>query len=170
MSVSLRNTLMRCSKCGNIEDKVVDSRAAKDGSSIRRRRECLACAHRFTTYEVIERIDFQVVKDNGARETFDREKLMRGMIKACEKRPVSVETLEKAAEEVAVELQNQNLREIPAKLIGPLVMRKLEKIDRIAYVRYASVYRNFHDVGEFIDEINSLEKRPTTDNHQQKLF
>lgn len=161
---------MRCSKCGNIEDKVVDSRASKDGGAIRRRRECLACGHRFTTYEEIERTDFQVVKDNGARETFDRQKLMRGMLKACEKRPVSVETLELAAEEVAVELQNQNLREIPAKLIGPLVMNKLEKIDRVAFVRYASVYRNFQDVGEFINEINSLESRPEADTNQSKLF
>ena len=161
---------MRCSKCGVLEDKVVDSRASKDGSSIRRRRQCLACGHRFTTYEHIERADLHVVKQNGVRAPFDREKLLNGMVKAYEKRPVSIERLELAAEEIIEELAAQNTREIQTKRIGPLVMKKLEKIDPVAYVRYASVYRQFQDVGEFIDEIESLERRPRQDAQQRDLF
>ncbi len=161
---------MRCTKCGSLEDKVVDSRTSKDGTSIRRRRECTDCGNRFTTYEQIERNDLRVVKGNGVREPFDRNKLLNGMIKACEKRPVSIELLEQAAEEIVIEIQNQNLREIPTTIIGPLVMNKLEKIDPVAYVRYASVYRKFQEVGEFIDEIESLERRPLHDALQRDLF
>lgn len=162
---------MRCLKCGNVEDKVIDSRMSKDGCSIRRRRECLSCGHRYTTYEELERDEMRVVKRNGAREGFSKEKLLSGLVKACEKRPVGIEILEGAAEEIINELQSSNLREIPTAAIGPLVMKRLETIDPVAYVRYASVYRQFADVGEFIDEIRTLENRPGPDERfQRELF
>ena len=162
---------MRCLKCGSLDDKVIDSRASKDGCSIRRRRECIGCGYRFTTYEQLERNDLRVVKRTGAREAFDRDKLLNGLIKACEKRPVSIELLEQATEEIIAELQASNLREIPTRAIGPLVMDKLQGIDPVAYVRYASVYREFKDVGEFIEEIASLERRPEqSDKLQPDLF
>ncbi len=161
---------MRCLKCNSIEDKVIDSRTSKDGLSIRRRRECLGCGHRFTTYAQVERNEFQVVKRDGIREPFRADKLLSGMIKACEKRPVPVETLELAVEEIASELAAENLKEIPSRMIGPMVMGKLKHIDQIAFVRYASVYRQFEDVGEFIDEIQSLEKQPVNERLQPDLF
>ncbi|MEM9479180.1 MAG: transcriptional regulator NrdR [Verrucomicrobiota bacterium] len=161
---------MRCTKCGSLEDKVIDSRTSKDGASIRRRRECLQCGHRFTTYEQIERNDLRVIKRNGSRESFDRDKLLRGLEKACEKRPVGIDELEQAVEDIIDTLQQENQREIPASRIGPLVMSKLQSIDPVAYVRYASVYRAFEDVGEFIDEIESLEKRPSGDVRQREFF
>lgn len=161
---------MRCTKCGSLEDKVIDSRTSKDGASIRRRRECLDCSHRFTTYEQIERNDLRVIKSNGSREPFDREKLMRGLLKACEKRPVGIETLEQTVEDIIDNLQKDNQREIPTARIGPVVMAKLQKIDPVAYVRYASVYRKFEDVGEFLDEIESLERSPATDDTQRDFF
>jgi len=162
---------MRCTKCSTLDDKVIDSRMSKDGCSIRRRRECLACGHRFTTYEQLERNGMRVVKRNGIREDFNRDKLLSGLLKACEKRPVSIDTLEQAAEEIINELQSSNLREIPTAAIGPVVMDKLHNIDPIAYVRYASVYRQFEDVGEFINEIESLERRPNADPKlQRELF
>ncbi len=161
---------MRCTKCASLEDKVIDSRASKDGAAIRRRRECLGCGHRYTTYEQIERDDFRVVKQNGARENFNAAKLLDGMVKACEKRPVSIELLEHASEEITDELYALNLREVPTSLIGPLVMKQLESIDPVAYVRYASVYRQFQEVGEFIDEIQLLERRPTRDERQPEFF
>lgn len=161
---------MRCSKCGDLEDKVIDSRSSKDGCAIRRRRECLNCGHRYTTYEQIERNDLRVVKRDDARQPFDREKLLGSFIKACEKRPVSIDLLEQATDDVINDLQSENLREIPTNLIGAKVMKKLETIDPIAYVRYASVYRRFQDVGEFLDEIESLERRPLIDAAHQDLF
>lgn len=161
---------MRCSKCGDLEDKVIDSRSSKDGCAIRRRRECLNCGHRFTTYEQIERNDLRVVKRNEARQPFDRVKLLESFIKACEKRPVGIDLLEQATDDVINDLQSENLREIPSNLIGARVMKKLESIDPVAYVRYASVYRRFQDVGEFLDEIESLERRPLIDAAHQDLF
>lgn len=161
---------MRCLKCNSLEDKVIDSRSNKDGLSIRRRRECLECGHRFTTYEHVERNEFLVVKRDGIREPFRQDKLLSGMIKACEKRPVPVETLETAVEEIANELASENLKEIPSRMIGPKVMGKLKDIDQVAFVRYASVYRQFEDVGEFIDEIQSLEKHPVSERLQPDLF
>jgi transcriptional repressor NrdR len=161
---------MRCLKCDSLEDKVIDSRSSKDGLSIRRRRECLGCGNRYTTYEQIERNEFQVVKRDGIREPFRQEKLLSGMIRACEKRPVPVATLELAVEEIASELASENLKEVPSRMIGPKVMSKLKDIDQIAFVRYASVYRQFEDVGEFIDEIQSLERQPTTERMQPDLF
>ena len=151
---------MRCTKCGNINDKVIDSRESKDGLSVRRRRECIDCGHRFTTYEHFEHSDMRVVKRDGIREPFSREKLLNGFIKACEKRPVSIEILEKAVDTIMSELESEGSREVLTQVIGARVMTKLERIDPVAYVRYASVYRQFQDVGEFIDEIESLGKRP----------
>jgi len=161
---------MRCVKCQSLEDKVIDSRMSKEGTLIRRRRECLGCGHRFTTYEQLEQTEMRVVKRDGTRESFSREKLFSGIIKACEKRPVPYEDLEAIAEDVVHELIATNLKEVPTKIIGPLVMRRLQKVDAVAYVRYASVYRQFEDVGEFIDEIRSLENQPDRDTAQPDLF
>lgn len=161
---------MRCIKCHNLEDKVIDSRLAKDGFSIRRRRECLRCGHRFTTYEQVERRDVLVVKRDGTREPFKREKLLGGLIKACEKRPVSLEMLENVVEEIVNDLAADNLREIPTRIIGPKVMAQLQQIDPVAFVRYASVYRQFQDVGEFSEVIESLENSPMANLLQPDLF
>ena len=161
---------MRCPKCGAIEDKVIDSRLSKDGVSIRRRRECLACNHRYTTYEEIERADLRVMKRDERIEPFDKHKLLGGMLKACEKRPVSVEVLEQAVGEIIGDLETNYGREIPSQIIGGKVMEKLHQIDEVAYVRYASVYRHFQDIGEFIDEIQSLAKRPKRSSLQPELF
>lgn len=162
---------MRCSKCGGIEDKVIDSRSSKDGLSIRRRRECLDCQHRFTTYEHIERVDLRVIKRDGRFEPFDREKLRGGLAKACEKRPISMALIEQAAEEIMQDLASSfGNQEISTKVIGGRVMEKLYSLDEVAYVRYASVYRQFQDIGEFIDEIKSLEGRVKPNSGQTELF
>lgn len=161
---------MRCPKCGAVEDKVIDSRLSKDGASIRRRRECIGCNHRFTTYEEIERTDMRVVKRDGRIEPFDRHKLQSGMLKACEKRPVGVEMLDQAANEIIQDLENNYGREIPSQVIGGKVMERLHNIDEVAYVRYASIYRQFQDIGEFIDEIQLLAKRPKRSTLQPELF
>ena len=161
---------MYCSKCGSLEDKVIDSRLAKDGRSIRRRRECIACEHRYTTYEEIERADLRVVKRDGRSEPFDRHKLHTGMVKACEKRPVSIELIEVAAEEIIRDVEADFPKEIPSHVIGAKVMDKLHGLDAVAYVRYASVYRQFEDIGEFIDEIQALEKRPRKSALQPEFF
>ena len=158
--VHIGNRFMRCTKCGGINDKVVDSRESKDGLSVRRRRECLDCGHRFTTYEHLEHSDMRVVKRDGIREPFSREKLLNGLLKACEKRPVSIDILEEAADSIISEIESEESREVLTKVLGARVMAKLEKIDPVAYVRYASVYRQFQDVGEFINEIESLGRRP----------
>ena len=151
---------MRCAKCGNINDKVIDSRETKDGLSVRRRRECIDCGHRFTTYEHLEHGDMRGVKRDGIREPFNRDKLLNGFVKACEKRPVSIEILETAVDSIISDLESEGAREVLTQVLGAKVMTKLERIDPVAYVRYASVYRQFQDVGEFIDEIESLGKRP----------
>jgi len=161
---------MRCPKCGSSQDKVIDSREAREGHAIRRRRECMKCDFRFTTYEIVEREELRVVKRNGARENFNRDKLMSGVTKACEKRPVKMEQLEQLVDDIANELEEEGYREIPSTVIGAKVMRRLEAIDHVAYVRYASVYRQFEDVGEFIDEIQSLGQRRPRDSSQQELF
>lgn len=161
---------MRCIKCNSLEDKVIDSRLSKDGFSIRRRRECLDCGHRFTTYEQVERRDMLVIKRDGTREPFKREKLLSGLIKACEKRPVSLGILEGAVDRIVNDLNSENLKELPSRMIGPKVMEYLQKIDPVAFVRYASVYRQFQDVGEFNDVIESLENTPLSDLHQPDLF
>jgi transcriptional repressor NrdR len=161
---------MYCSKCGGIEDKVIDSRLSKDGKSIRRRRECVGCGSRFTTYEEVERTDLRVAKRDGRSEALNKQKLLSGMVKACEKRPVSVETLERASEEIIQDLETEFRREIPSHVIGAKVMEKLHQLDEVAYVRYASVYRQFKDIGEFIDEIQQLERKPRRSALQPELF
>lgn len=161
---------MRCPKCGTIEDKVIDSRESKDGASVRRRRECLTCNHRYTTYEQVEHDDMLVIKRNESRQTWDRDKLIESMKKACGKRPIGIETLEQAADIILTEIEAEGYREVPARIIGVKAMQHLEKIDHIAYVRYASIYREFKDVGEFIDEIQSLGTRVPKDNKQPELF
>jgi len=160
---------MRCITCGNLEDKVIDSRMSKDGTTIRRRRECLQCEYRYTTYEQIERTELRVIKKDGTRETLNREKLLRGLTKACEKRPVSLGELDRAAEEILTTLHKDHLSEVPSDVIGSKVMDKLHQIDPVAYVRYVSVYREFDDVSEFINEIQTLEKRSKRDVMQRKL-
>ncbi|BAK99116.1 transcriptional regulator NrdR [Oscillibacter valericigenes Sjm18-20] len=147
---------MKCPYCGYIESKVVDSRPADDGASIRRRRECLSCAKRFTTYETVESLPMVVVKKDGSRQSFDRSKVLGGMIRACEKRPVPLAELERIADEVEQELQNGMDREITTEHIGELVMEKLRGLDQVAYVRFASVYRQFKDIDTFMAELSKL--------------
>ena len=161
---------MYCAKCGSLEDKVIDSRLSKDGRSIRRRRECVSCGSRFTTYEEIERADMRVVKRDGRSEPFDRHKLLGGMLKACEKRPVTRATLEQAAAEIVHELEQGASKEVPSQMVGAKVMEKLHQLDEVAYVRYASVYRHFQDIGEFIHEIESLARRQVRSSLQPELF
>ena len=147
---------MRCLKCGSEESKVVDSRSIEEGNSIRRRRECLNCKNRFTTYEKIEYTPIIVIKKNGERQQFNREKVLNGMLRACEKRPVSLDTIEKSVDEIEMEINNSLDKEIDANRIGEYVIEKLKKIDEIAYVRFASVYRQFKDIEEFKLELNKL--------------
>lgn len=143
---------------------------SKDGTTIRRRRICLACEYRYTTYEQIERTELQVVKRDGTRESLNREKILRGLVKACEKRPVPMDRLDRAVEEILAELHKDHLSEVPSSNIGPKVMSKLHEIDPVAYVRYVSVYRQFDNVGEFIREIQALEHRAANNPYQRKLF
>ena len=147
---------MRCPFCGFEESKVIDSRPTDEGEKIRRRRECIKCAKRFTTYEIIENVPIVVVKKDKNREVFDRSKLIKGMLTACEKRPVSIETIERAVSEIETTLQNSLDREVTSVHIGELVMEKLKKIDEVAYVRFASVYRQFKDINTFMTELNKL--------------
>ncbi len=149
---------MRCPFCDHPESKVIDSRESKNGLRIRRRRECLSCERRFTTYEKIEEIPYMVVKKDGKRQPFDSQKLLRGMLKACEKRPVPVSKLEEIVEEVETILQDRPEKEMNASEIGRLVMKKLKALDKVAYVRFASVYREFKDVLEFKQELEKLLK------------
>ena len=147
---------MKCPFCGYAESKVIDSRPAEEGTSIRRRRECLACQRRFTTYETIERLPLVVVKRDGSRQTFDKNKLIGSMLKACEKRSVALGDLEKIAAEIEQELQNELEREIPTSEIGEMVMKRLKDLDEVAYVRFASVYRQFRDINTFMEELSRL--------------
>ena len=147
---------MKCPYCGHLESKVVDSRPSDEGASIRRRRECLECHRRFTTYETMESLPLMVVKKDGSRQSFDKSKLLNGMIRACEKRPVTFNTLESIANEIEQTLQNEMDREIPSARIGELVMDRLKKVDEVAYVRFASVYRQFKDISTFMAELNKL--------------
>ena len=163
-------TTMRCPKCGNQEDRVIDSRSSKDGASIRRRRECTGCQHRFTTYEEIEHELIRVIKRDGRSEPFDRRKLVNGMIKACEKRPISLQVIEKAVEEIEAELEAESGRETASSVVGAKVMEKLHALDQVAYVRYASVYRQFQDIGEFLDEIQNMGRRAKASVLQPELF
>lgn len=147
---------MRCPFCNHIEDKVVDSREGRDGLVIRRRRECLKCHRRFTSYERIDEIPFMVVKKDGKREPFDRNKVLAGLRKACEKRPVSPAALEAIAEEVEQALQEAAEREIPTTAIGERIVTRLKDLDKVAYVRFASVYKQFEDVNQFMKELKDL--------------
>lgn len=147
---------MKCPYCGYGESKVIDSRPTDEGERIRRRRECLNCAKRFTTYEVIETVPVVVVKKDKSREAFDRNKLLNGLLRACEKRPVPLETLERIVDEIETLLQNSLDREVPSTLIGTYAMDKLKKVDEVAYVRFASVYREFKDINTFMDELNKI--------------
>jgi transcriptional repressor NrdR len=149
---------------------VIDSRLSKDGMSIRRRRECLSCENRFTTYEQIERVELLAVKRDGRREPFDRQKLLSSLIKACEKRPIALDTIEEAVNSVILDLESEQDREISTKHIGAKVMERLHAVDPVAYVRFASVYRRFEDIGEFIEEIQSLERRSPSSENQKELF
>ncbi len=147
---------MKCPACGNIDSKVLDSRPNSDFSSIRRRRECTQCQKRFTTFETIENITFSVIKKNKTRELFDKRKLLDGMIKACEKRPVPITEIEKAATDIEQTLQSTMRVEIPSAEIGELVMAKLKALDDVAYVRYASVYKQFKDINTFMEELKQI--------------
>jgi transcriptional repressor NrdR len=147
---------MRCPYCSSFDNKVVDSRMGKEGDSIRRRRECLKCEGRFTTYERVEEVLPSVIKKDGRREPFDRLKILNGLKKACEKRPISTEMLEKTVEEIEKSLQEKGLKEIPSTVIGEEVMERLHKLDEVAYVRFASVYRSFRDINEFMSELKDI--------------
>ena len=147
---------MRCPYCGADDSKVIDSRPTEDGEKIRRRRECLSCKKRFTTYEIVETVPLMVIKKDRSREVFDRQKLLNGMLRACEKRPVSIDTLDNMIDEIETVLQNSLDREVSSEKIGQLVMEKLKKIDEVAYVRFASVYRQFKDINTFMRELNKL--------------
>lgn len=147
---------MRCPYCSFQESKVIDSRPAEEGTTIRRRRECLNCGKRFTTYEIIERLPLLVVKRDGSRQSFDRMKLIGGMVKACEKRPVPVDAIERIADEIEQELQSSLEREVSSDQIGEMVMERLKSLDQVAYVRFASVYRQFKDINTFLEELNKL--------------
>jgi len=152
---------MRCPFCGHIEDKVVDSREAKDGDSIRRRRECLECGRRFTSYERIDQIPYMVVKKDGKRESFDRNKVLTGLMRASEKRPISMTQLETIVDEIEKELQDSSDRELSTSEIGKIIMRRLKALDKVAYVRFASVYLEFEDVSAFMTELKDLVRART---------
>ena len=147
---------MKCPFCGFLEDKVVDSREAKDGDSIRRRRECLECGRRFTSYERIDEIPYMVVKKDGKREGFDRSKILAGLLRACEKRPISASQLESIVDAVEKNVQDSSDRELATSEIGKIIMRRVKELDKVAYVRFASVYLEFEDVSEFMTELKYL--------------
>jgi transcriptional repressor NrdR len=160
---------MRCPKCGSRDDKVIDSRQSRDSSSIRRRRECLSCKYRFTTYEEIERSDLRVVKRDRTHEPFDRRKLVSSLAKAFEKRSISLVTLEQMVDEIVHELETSG-REVQSADIGAKVLERLRGVDEVAYLRYASVHRQFKDVDQFVDAIQSLGRRVKSDTKQRELF
>ena len=149
---------MRCPYCSYSESKVIDSRPAEEGTTIRRRRECLSCGKRFTTYEIMERLPLLVIKRDGSRQSFDRMKVIGGMVKACEKRPVPVDEIERIADEIEQELQSSLEREVSSAQIGEMIMDRLKDLDQVAYVRFASVYRQFKDINTFLEELNKLLK------------
>jgi transcriptional repressor NrdR len=160
---------MKCPFCRDLENRVIDSRLTKDGDTIRRRRECLHCKRRFTTYERIEEMLPMVVKKDGRRELFDRQKIIAGLKKACEKRPVSISAIEQTADRIEQTLQEHGDKEVPSSVIGEAVMRELHQLDKVGYVRFASVYRSFKDVGEFMRELEELiEERRETGRRKRK--
>ena len=147
---------MKCPFCGHLHDKVVDSRESKEGDAIRRRRQCLGCQRRFTSYERIDEIPYMVIKKDGRRERFDRQKVLAGVLKACEKRPVSMVQLEAIADKAEVMVQESSEREVSARTLGEMIMNELKNLDKVAYVRFASVYLDFKDVQEFMSELKDL--------------
>ena len=147
---------MKCTYCSYLESKVIDSRPAEEGTSIRRRRECLSCQKRFTTYEIVERVPLIVVKRDGSRQSFDKSKVINGMVRACEKRPVTMAQIEHIADEIEQELQGSLEREIATQEIGEMVMSRLKDVDEVAYVRFASVYRSFKDINTFMEELSKI--------------
>ena len=147
---------MKCPFCGYIDSKVIDSRPAEDGATIRRRRECLDCQKRFTTYEIIERMPLVVIKRDGSRQSFDRVKIINGLVRACEKRPVTMSQIEAIADEVEQELRGRLESEVQSERIGEMVMTRLKKLDEISYVRFASVYRSFKDIQTFMEELAKI--------------
>lgn len=150
---------MKCAFCGHLESKVVDSRQTDDGTKIRRRRECLSCGARFTTYEIIETIPLMVIKRDKSREPFDANKLVNRLMRACEKRPISIEVLEKLVHYIEYSYANAMIKEVTSKDLGNLVMEKLKEIDQVAYVRFASVYKEFGDIDTFMEELKKLKKK-----------
>ncbi|MEP6699604.1 MAG: transcriptional regulator NrdR [Verrucomicrobiota bacterium] len=160
---------MRCPKCGFGDDKVIDSRQSRDSCTIRRRRVCLQCAYRFTTYEQVERSYLRVIKRDRTHETFDRRKLVDSLAKACEKRPIDLVMLEQAVDEIVLDLEAGD-REIASSLIGTRVLQKLRELDEVAYLRYASVHQRFEDVSRFVDEIHALSRHVKSDEFQKELF
>jgi len=151
---------MRCPKCGGQEDRVVDSRASREGATIRRRRECTTCNHRFTTYEEVEHDQLMVLKRDGRREEFSKDKLLSGLRKACQKRPISPKVIEDLVEKIVDVVTNKFEREVPAEFVGKMVMDGLRAIDDVAYVRFASVYRRFQEATDFVQEVKKLEAKP----------
>ena len=160
---------MKCPFCTSLRNRVIDSRLSKDGDSIRRRRECLDCKRRFTTYERVEEISLLVVKKDGRREAFDRNKIIVGMLKACEKRPISVKVIEDFVDGLERELQERGEREVESKEIGERVIQKLYELDEVAYVRFASVYRSFKDINQFMDELKELLKEKEKEEELPKV-
>lgn len=150
---------MRCPKCGYTESKVIDSRPTEESASIRRRRECLSCQNRFTTYETVETVPLLVIKKDKTRQAFDKAKLLNGIIEACHKRPITLEQMENVVSEIELELQNSLTHEVPSSKIGVLVMEKLKQLDEVAYVRFASVYREFKDLDTFMRELENLKSQ-----------
>lgn len=147
---------MKCPYCEYIESKVIDSRPTEEGNSIRRRRECLSCEKRFTTYEKVETLPIMVIKKDGSRQQFDRNKVLNGLLRACEKRPVPLEALEKTVNDIELKLSNSLEREVTSRVVGEMVMEHLKSLDQVAYVRFASVYREFKDIHTFMDELGKL--------------
>ena len=161
---------MRCPRCGDMRDRVIDSRTIQEGERIRRRRQCVACGTRYTTYEEVEQVELRVLKRNGRIEPFHRYKLLSSLSKACEKRPIKLEALERLVDEIVTELGAETGREVPSRLIGLRAMEKLQAIDPVAYVRYASIYRQFQEAGEFVDEVEQMKKRTPRRADQPELF
>jgi len=161
---------MRCPRCGDMSDRVIDSRVIQEGERIRRRRQCVACGTRYTTYEEVEQVELRVLKRNSRLEPFHRYKLLSSLSKACEKRPIKLDTLERLVDEIVTELGAETGREVPSRLIGLRAMEKLQAIDPVAYVRYASIYRQFQEAGEFVDEVEQMKKRTPRRADQPELF
>ena len=159
---------MKCPFCGYGESKVIDSRPTDEGEKIRRRRECMGCGKRFTTYEVIESVPIVVIKKDKSRQAFDRNKLLNGLLRACEKRPVSLDTLEGIVDDIETKLQNSLDREIPSSQIGVYAMDRLKEVDEVAYIRFASVYRQFKDIGSFMEELDKLIKNRPPEGAKEK--